>query len=62
MQRCLQNEEQVKLIYFICICIKAIQVIKREFQYLIFIKIRVSKINFYRHGFSLHKSYLFATS
>ena len=56
MQRGLQNEEQVKPIYFICICIKAIQIIKREFQYFIFIKIRMSKINFYCHGFSLHKS------
>ena len=50
MQRCLQNEEQVKPIYFICVCIKAIQVIKREFQYFIFIKIRVSEVNFNLHG------------
>ena len=56
MQRCLQNEEQVKPIYFICICIKAIQVIKREFQYLIFIKIGVSKINFNCHRVFLQES------
>ena len=55
MQRCLQDEEQVKPIYFICICIKAIQVIKREFQYFILIKIRVSEVDFYLHGIFLHK-------